>query len=139
MALITPQFTPVDGDNGLDGWQVAWGPMANGDIGLEVGSVIGRGASAIKPAGGGGFLSGFADKSVHASGTFGSAGAVAIEGTNDGTHYFALTNPAQIVVSLTSANPGYALTEAIVSLRPRVTAGDGTTSLTVTMFCRKTH
>jgi hypothetical protein len=139
MANITPSFTRVVGSDGLDGWQIQWGPMANGDIGLEVGSVIGDGAAAIKPAGSGSFLSGFADKSVQAVGTFGTGGSVAIEGTNDGSHFFALTNPAQVIIALTSATPGSAVTEAIVSTRPHVTAGDGTTALTVTMFCRKTH
>lgn len=75
--------------------------------------------------------SGFA-ASVQILGTFGVGGTVVIEGSNDGTNYVTLNDPAGAALSITAAglkgireNPAY--------IRPRVTAGDGTTSLTVTL------
>lgn len=139
MANITPTITRIMGQGSLDGWQVKWGPMANGDVGLPVGSTIGDGAGAIVPSGGSGFFAGYADKSIQVSGTFGAGGSVACEGSNDGgSNYFAMTDPSQTVIAITAAG-GKSVTEATIWVRPHVTAGDGTTSLTATMFFRKTQ
>lgn len=137
MANITPTVTRVMGQNGLDGYQVTWATMLNGDVGLAVGNAIGDGASAVKFSQGG-FFSGFADKTIQVEGTFGAGGSVAAEGSNDGTNFRALTNPQGTTIAVTSAGIA-AITEAVIGVRPHVTAGDGTTSLTVTMFFRKTQ
>lgn len=139
MANITPTIKRVIGQNGVDGYQVQWTPMQNGDVGLAVGSTIGDGSSAVVPSQGGSFA-GFADKSIQASGTFGAGGSVACEGTNEGTttNFFPLTNPSGTTIALTAAS-GSAVTEAVIWVRPHVTAGDSSTSLTVTMFFRKTQ
>lgn len=139
MANITPTVTRVLGMGSLDGYQVVWGPMANGDVGIGVGSAIGDGAGATTVAGSG-FFSGFADKSVQVEGTFGAGGSVAVEGTNDGNilHYRGLTDPQGNAIAITAAGIK-AITEAVIWVRPHVTAGDGTTSLTVSMFFRKTQ
>ncbi len=135
MPNITPVIYPVIGQGDADGFQVTWGPMANGDVGIGVGNTV-NGAN----VGGGGFFAGFADKSIQVEGTFGGGGTVALEGTNDGdpTHYRPLTDPQGVTVAMTS--PGIkALTEAVIWVRPHVTGGDGSTQLTVTMFFRKTQ
>jgi hypothetical protein len=112
--------------------------MHNGDIGLPVGSAIGDGASAQVPTGGG-VLSGFADKSIEVTGTFGASGTIVGEGSVDGgANYFTLTTPTAANISFTAAGL-LAITEAVIWLRPRVTNGDGTTALTVSMFFRKTQ
>ncbi len=145
MANITPSAPKiVRGQGGQDGWQVTWGPMANGDVGLPVGSPIGDGAGAIVPSGSSGGFAGFADKSIQANGTFGAGGTVVCDASNDGTNFFAATNPTGTAVSLAAPTvpltaSGSAITEAAIMFRPRVSAGDGTTSLTVTMFFRKTQ
>jgi hypothetical protein len=73
------------------------------------------------------------EKTVSITGTFGSGGTIVIEGSNDGTNYFTLTDLQSTAISKTAAaleaiaeNPRY--------IRPRVTAGDGTTALVCRML-----
>lgn len=77
----------------------------------------------------------YADKTVQILGTFGSGGTIVIEGSNDGTNYATLTDPSDNALS-----KGAASIETIMQnplyIRPRVTAGDGTTNLTVIIACR---
>lgn len=137
MANITPTLTRVVGENGIDGWQVKWGPMANGDVGVPVGSPL-AGAGQV----GLGFLAGYADKSVAITGTLGAAGSIQLEGSNDGTTFLILTDPTGSPTSLVfTALPTTlkAITEACIQVRPHVTAGDGTTALNAVMFFRKTQ
>lgn len=63
-----------------------------------------------------------------ATGTFGAAGSVQLEGSNDGVNWFKLSAAA-----LTSAGAfgSLASTEQPLYIRPNATAGDNTTSLTV--------
>lgn len=135
MANITPAFARVRGENSIDGWQVRWGPMANGDIGVPVGSPL-DGAGQV----GLGQLAGYADKSFAFTGTLGAAGSIQLEGSNDGTNWFILTDPLGNSILFTAAQTQLkAVTEAAIQVRPHVTAGDGTTALTVAMFFRKTQ
>lgn len=120
MATITPTVTRVMGDNDADGYKAVWTPMLVNDVGAGVA------------------LSGYADKSVQVTGTFGSGGTVVVEGNNDGTNFAGLTDPQGTAISMTTAGIK-AITEAVINARPKVSAGDGTTSLTVTMFFRKTQ
>lgn len=138
MATIKPNITPVYGFGNIDGWLVVWGPMQNGDVGAAVGSTIGLGAAAIA-APGGGIITGFNDKTVQVTGTFGAGGNVAFEGNNDGSgnFWFDLSDPQGNAIAINSANLKQ-IEEVTVQVRPHVTSGDGTTSLTVTMFARKT-
>lgn len=77
-----------------------------------------------------------ADRSVQVKGTFGAGGTVVIEGSNDGgTTYNTLVDQGGTALSFTAAGikqirdlPGL--------IRPRVTAGDGTTSLEVNLISR---
>lgn len=79
---------------------------------------------------------GQADRSVQISGTFGSGGTVVIEGSNDGTNYVTLTDPQGNAISKTSASIEQ-IEEITRYIRPKVSAGDGTTSITVTMLMRQ--
>ena len=73
----------------------------------------------------------FRHKEVQVFGTFGAGGNVAIEGSLDGGTTWAVIND----VSSTALNVTTAkiekLQETCAAIRARVTAGDGTTSLTV--------
>jgi hypothetical protein len=90
------------------------GPLANAEAG-----------SAAK-------LARYGAKSAQATGTFGAGGSVAIEGSNDGTNWFALTkDDSSAAIALTAAAPGAGILENTLYIRPRVTAGDGTTALRV--------
>ncbi len=81
-------------------------------------------------------MTGSADRSVQVEGTFGAAGNVVIEGSNDGVNYRVLTDPQGNALNITSAKIEEII-EIVKLIRPRVTAGDGTTSLTVSMLLRR--
>lgn len=81
-------------------------------------------------------MPGSADRSIQVTGTFGASGNCRIEGSNDGTNYVALTDPQGNALNLTAAGIE-AVQEITRFIRPRITAGDGTTNLTVTMLVRK--
>lgn len=75
-----------------------------------------------------------ADKSIHVSGTFGSGGTVVLEGSNltDHATYGQLHRPDGNNLSFTSEGI-YQCLENCAYIRPRVTAGDGTTAIVVTL------
>lgn len=78
-----------------------------------------------------------ADRSVQVTGTFGAGGSVRLEGSNDGGNTWAtLTDPQGNALDITAAKIE-AVTELTEYIRPRVTAGDGTTSLAVHLLTRR--
>lgn len=79
----------------------------------------------------------FNDKCVHVTGTLGVNGAVAIEGSNDGTNYKVLTDPQGNALTINAVNTIEQIMEAPLYIRPNVTAGDGSTNFTVVMQCTK--
>jgi len=78
----------------------------------------------------------YADRCVQVAGTFGTGGSVTIEGSNDGSNFVVLTDPQGNALTITAARIEQVL-ELPRYVRPRVTAGDGTTSLTVTICMRR--
>lgn len=79
---------------------------------------------------------GYADRSFQISGTFGTGGTVVIEGSNDeGVTWATLHDPFGNPLSFTSADLA-AVTEATGLIRPRVTAGDGTTNIKISALLR---
>lgn len=109
---------PNTGDfNGINAFQ--WTPMTNS--GSDVGEAISMASSA--------------DRSVQVTGTFGAAGNLRVEGTIDGTNWATLTDPQGNALDFTAAKIE-AISELVRQIRPRVTAGDGTTSLTVSLITR---
>lgn len=79
---------------------------------------------------------GSGDRTVQVQGTFGVGGTVVIEGTLDLTNWFTLRDPFGSSLSFTS--PGMkAVLENVVAIRPRVTAGDITTSITAYISVRR--
>jgi hypothetical protein len=78
----------------------------------------------------------YADRTVQITGTFGAGGSITMQGSNDGTNWFALTDLQGNAITKT-ASAMELITEAPLYLRPLVTAGDGTTSLTVKLLCRR--
>ncbi len=95
-----------------------WANMANADVGDPV------------------EMPGSADRSVQVTGTFGAGGNLRILGSNDGVNYSVLTDPQGNALDFTSSK-----IEAVIELtrfiKPQVTAGDGTTSLTVSLLVKK--
>jgi hypothetical protein len=97
---------------------VQWTPLLNGDSGTPYG------------------MTGFADRSAQITGTFGTGGTVLIEGSNDGTNYATLTDPQGVAISKLAAGI-FEISQITKFIRPRVSAGDGTTSITVTLLARR--
>ena len=77
----------------------------------------------------------WADKTVQITGTFGT-GTVVIQGSNDGSNWATLKDPSNTAISTTSAAIR-AILENPLYIRPLVTGGDGTTSITVTLVARR--
>ncbi|MBM4199747.1 MAG: hypothetical protein FJ189_00470 [Gammaproteobacteria bacterium] len=78
-----------------------------------------------------------ADRSVQVTGTFGAGGSVRIQGSNDnGVTWAVLTDPQGNDLNITAAKIER-ITELTELIRPLVTAGDGTTSLTVHILTRR--
>lgn len=121
MATINPVFVAHQGITSLDGYGAGWPAMANGDVGAAIDK-----------------FGGFADKSMQVDGTFGAGGTVIAEGSNDGVNFHTLNDPQGNPISITAAGIKTIL-ESVLHVRPRVTGGDGTTSLAITMFARKTQ
>ena len=100
-------------------WQlVTWGPLLNTDDGVAFERTE------------------MSDRSVQVTGTFGTGGTLVIEGSNDGTNWRTLNDPQGTALSFTVAGLRQ-VQELTRLLRPRVTAGDGTTNLVCTMILRK--
>src|SRR3972149_6632201 len=83
-------------------------------------------------------LGAYSDKSVHVYSTFGGA-TVTLEGSSEdmpsATNAVSLTDPTQTLISITAKGMKQVL-ENPLYFRPKVTGGDGTTSLTVRLVCR---
>lgn len=76
----------------------------------------------------------FPDKTVTITGTFGTGGTIKMQGSNDNSNWFSLTDPQGVAIEKTAAAMEL-ITENPRYIRPLVTAGDGTTSLTVQVLC----
>ena len=96
--------------SGLKVSRVTWTALANGDDGQPLEAPL------------------HSDRTVQVGGTFSVGGTVVIEGTVDGTNYETLTDPQGNALSFT-AKGLEAVSELVTKIRPRVTAGDGSTSL----------
>ncbi len=80
----------------------------------------------------------FADRCIQFTGTFGVGGTVKLQGSNDGTNWADLTDPQGNAISKTAAGLE-AVTEVTRYVRPFVSAGDGTTSITASLVLRRAN
>jgi hypothetical protein len=95
---------------------VRWPALANGDSGEAIS------------------FSQYSDRSVQVSGIFGAGGSLRFEGSNDnGINWSVLTDPQGNDLNVTLAKIEM-VTEVTWMVRPRVTAGDGTTSIDVNLL-----
>lgn len=76
------------------------------------------------------------DRTVQIDGTFGSNGSLSIQGSNDGVTYFNLTDPQGNAITKTAAGIE-TIVEMTRYIKPVMNAGDGNTSLNVTLFARR--
>ncbi len=113
MAVRTP--TRTDLQNAVI---IQWTGLLNGDTGLPV------------------ELYEYGDRSIQLNGTFGAGGSQSFEGSNDSAIFVVLTDQANAALTSTAAMLKQVL-QAARLVRPNITAGDGTTNLTVTLYARK--
>ena len=99
-------------------WLYEWVAVANGDTGAPIQTFN------------------LVDLCVTIEGTFSVGGSCTLKGSNDGTNYYALTDPQGNAITKTAAGIEM-VTEAPRYIRPLVTAGDGTTSLSVYVLARR--
>ena len=118
MADVTPTITRIVTHGALAGYNVAWAGLTF-DAAPNISGVRYTNIA-------------FADRSVQVTGTFGVGGRVLLQGSNDGTNWVTLNDPQANALSFTAAGLE-AVLELTQYIRPTVNAGDGTTSLTVTM------
>ena len=117
MAVVKP--TVVYAPNGnTNGALITWAALANGDTGAPVEGVD------------------FADRTVQVGGTFGVGGSVTLQGGNDNVQWDALTDPQGNAITKTAVGLEV-IEEGPRYVRPSVTAGDGTTAITVTIWARR--
>lgn len=114
MATVSRTITKILQD-GNRSWNVSWLTIPNGDDGEPI------------------TLPAHADRSVQIVGTFGAGGTIILEGSNDGTNYETLSDYLGNALSFTAEGLS-SIAEVVNHIRPRVTAGDGTTALTVTLL-----
>ncbi len=116
MAVITP----TSSDIGVGITKITWANMANGDTGRPV----------VMPAS--------ADKTVQVIGTLGAGGNCKIEGSNDEGTTYATLNDADGAAADISALSIVLIRENPETIRPNISAGDGTTDLTVILVAKRT-
>ena len=119
MAVIPP--TPIT--SGVDVIAIQWSGAAFGDTFTPIisGSLV--------------------DHSIQVEGLFGVGTSVTLQGSNDATssstgNYHALTDPYGTTIAITSSSIKQS-TEVTSWIKPAITAGDGTESLTVTVSVRR--
>ena len=71
------------------------------------------------------------------NGTFGVGGVVVVEGSNNGVNWYTLNDQANLAVSFSAAGLK-TVRDVPLYMRPRVSAGDGSTSVTVVAAFQKT-
>ncbi len=76
----------------------------------------------------------WADKTIMFTATWGAGGSVSLEGSNDGTTYFILNEPDNTSPVTATANALMTVLANPLWVRPRVTAGDGTTDVDVKLI-----
>lgn len=79
-------------------------------------------------------LADYPDKTVTITGTFGAGGTIKIQGSNNGTDWFTVTDAQGNAIEKTAASMEL-ITENPLYIRPLVTGGDGTTALAVQILC----
>lgn len=117
MATITPTLSDISGDGNVR--KIVWAA-------LTTTNADGSPAEWIQ----------WADRCIQFHGTFGVGGTIKLQGSNDGTNWYDLADAQGNAISKTAAGIEQVL-EMTQFVRPYVSAGDGTTSLTATLVMRK--
>ena len=120
MADVIPQVTNESNDGSV--FTIVWGPLTTTD---RAGSMIGRTGGLSVPR--------LSDKTIHFTGNFGAGSPLlTLQGSNDGINWLPLTDSQGTAITY-----GAAALEAVIEnplyIRPSLSGGDGTTSVTATL------
>jgi hypothetical protein len=115
MATIAPTVLDVSKKQNGGCLLVTWASIANADT--------------VTPID----MAEYGDKSVQVDGTFGGT-SVGLQGSNDGTNYYALRDPSSTAIAITAAG-SKAVLENTRYVKPVLTGGAAST-ITVTLLCR---
>ena len=79
----------------------------------------------------------YSDKSVHIFGVWGGA-TVTMKGGNDPalTQYEDMYDPSDVVITQSAARKPWIIFPNVLSVKPEITGGDGTTNLTIVIVGR---
>lgn len=117
MATVNPTLSDISGDGNVR--KIIWTP-------LTTTNADGAPAEWVR----------WADRCIQFNGTFGVGGTVKLQGSNDGTNWYDLADAQGNAISKTAAGIEQVL-EMTQFVRPYISAGDGTTSITATLVMRK--
>jgi hypothetical protein len=118
MATVNPSISTIEGDGSV--MQIVWTPLTSTNLdGAPV-----RWCQ-------------YADRSVQLSGTWGTA-TVVLQGSNDGTTWFTLTDPQTVAISKT-ADALEQVLEMTQFVRPLLSGGNGTTAVTANLLVRRAN
>lgn len=120
MPTVIGTVSPITGDISDKGILVVWAQLANGENGDPLPFVD------------------CADRTVQVEGTFGVGGTLVIEGSNDGSNYRILHDPQGVALSIVGPQISV-VTQVTKWIRPRVSGGDVSTLLTVSIVARRTN
>lgn len=110
--------TRIDLQSGRPACVIGWSGLLNTDTGAMVELVD------------------YADRTVTITGTFGVNGSITLQGSNNGTVWFPLTDPQANAITKNAAAMEL-IVETPRYIQPIVTNGDGTTNLAVQILCRR--
>jgi len=81
----------------------------------------------------------YADKNIHVFGTLGAGGKLQLQGSNEATpsNWVAVEDQAGAALEVSAIPKIKQVLENTLQLRPAITAGDGTTTLTCLLVIRK--
>lgn len=77
----------------------------------------------------------YADKTVHSDGNYSGTATVTMQGSNNNTAWFTLTDHAGTDVILDADTTGFVIAENPLWIRPLVNSGDGSTDIDVYLVC----
>ena len=78
---------------------------------------------------------GYPDKCVQGVGNFSGSASVALQGSNDGTNWFACSDQAGTDIAMTAATIGAVVAENPLYVRPLLSSGDGSADVDVILVC----
>lgn len=114
MAEVAARIEEIDNDGVI---LVTWETLTDGDTGAPV--KVAR----------------YSDKTVHSDGDYSGTAIITMQGSNNGTAWFTLTDHADTDITMGADTVGAVIAQNPLWIRPSVGAGDGSTDIDVYVVC----